>query len=380
VNNGRQIDRWAWRLVVILSIIQAGAYVGKETAAHYFWDLTSYVEALDSDFPYRAQRTFPFLYPPFAADLFTALRSHMFELVSIAYVAALVYFLVAFAQLTMPRRFEWLLAITAMGGLGIVSLQSGNVAIVMNLTVLGLALQAAMGQAWARRVLPIAIGFGALIKPQFIVYLGLLPCVEQSWKASLTKMAAIVAAVAAVYAGYMVLRPFDWSEYVQAITKRAVEEKDFAWGPAGFIKRWSDSNGAALTAYVAGLAAVAALALSAWRRSARMPAVALVSLAFVVLTFANPRLPLYDVYAAAIAIAVCCALSTPAMAWTLAAALGINVIPWAITEFARAPSDWPSWMQDLQIAHMAGIGGLLIMLAIEGVRPAAEPNRTEIVL
>ena len=52
----------------------------------------------------------------------------------------------------------------------------------MNLTVLGLALQAAMGQAVAVRLLPIAIGFGALIKPQFIVYLGLLPCVEHSWK------------------------------------------------------------------------------------------------------------------------------------------------------------------------------------------------------
>jgi hypothetical protein len=374
VSNAGHLERWAWRIVVILSIIEAGAYIGKETAAHYFWDLTSYVEALDSDFPYRAQRTFPFLYPPFAADLFTAFRSHLFEAVSIAYVAALVYFLAAFAQLTIPRRFEWLLAITAMGGLGVVSLQSGNIAIVSNLTVLGLALQAAMGQALARRALPIAIGFGALIKPQFIVYVGLLPCVEHSWKASLTKMAAVVTAVAAVYAGYMVFRPFDWSEYVQAITKRAVDEKDFGWGPAGFIKRWSNSNGAALTAYVGGLVAVGALAMSAWRRSAKAPPVALVSLAFVVLTFANPRLPLYDIYAAAIAIAVCCALSTPAMAWVLAAALAINTIPWAITEFARAPSAWPSWTQDLQLAHILGIGSLFSILALVGCTASKEES------
>ena len=372
MSGARLPERTVWLLIIGLSIIEAGAYIGKETAAHYFWDLRSYVEALDSDFPYRAQRTFPFLYPPFAADVFTALRSHMFELVSIAYVAALVYFLSAFAQLTVPRRFEWLLAMTAMGGLGIVSLQSGNIAMVMNLTVLGLALQAAMGQGLALRVLPIAIGFGALIKPQFIVYLGLLPCVERSWKASLATMAAVAAAVAAVYAGYMVFRPFDWSEYVQAITKRAVEEKDYGWGPAGFVKRWSDANSAAVTAYLAGLAAVAALALSAWRRSPRLPAVALVSLAFVVLTFANPRLPLYDVYAAAIALAVCCALSTPAMAWVLAAALGINIVPWAITEFARVPSAWPPWMLDLQIAHMAGIGGLLSVLALVGCTAPSE--------
>ncbi len=67
-----------------------------------------------------------------------------------------------------------------MGGLGVVSLLSGNVAILINLTVLALALRAAMGKPMALQLLPIAIGFGALIKPQFALYLGLLLCLERS--------------------------------------------------------------------------------------------------------------------------------------------------------------------------------------------------------
>jgi hypothetical protein len=82
----------AWRIVTILSIVEAGAYVGNE-AARYFWDLTAYVEALDTLYPYRFDRPYPFLYPPFAADLFRLAKSHLFELFSIAYVAALALFL-----------------------------------------------------------------------------------------------------------------------------------------------------------------------------------------------------------------------------------------------------------------------------------------------
>ena len=136
----------AWRIIAILSVVEAGAYVGTE-AARYFWDLTAYVEALDSVYPYRFDKPYPFLYPPFAADLFTLARSHLFELLSIAYVAAIAWFLGTVARLNIRRRFEWLFAITAMGGLGVVSLLSGNVAILMNLTVLALALRR---QRWGR--------------------------------------------------------------------------------------------------------------------------------------------------------------------------------------------------------------------------------------
>ena len=41
--------------------------------------------ALDADNPYRSDAKFPFLYPPFAADLFWLAQSHLFELMSVAY-------------------------------------------------------------------------------------------------------------------------------------------------------------------------------------------------------------------------------------------------------------------------------------------------------
>ncbi|MDO8679746.1 MAG: glycosyltransferase 87 family protein [Acidobacteriota bacterium] len=364
-----------WRIVAVLSVVEAGAYVGTETA-RYFWDLTAYVQALDTDYPWRFEDPYPFLYPPFAADLFTLARSHLFELLSIAYVAAIAFFLAAFAQLNVPRRFEWLFAITAMGGLGVVSLLSGNIAILLNLTVLALALQAAMGKPTALQLLPIAIGVGALIKPQFALYLGLLLVLERSRKAAVMKALAVGFAVAGVHTLYMLFRPDDWNEYVQAVVKRTVVEKDFAWGPAGFMKQFSDSSGAAFAAYLVALLLVSALAHAAWQKFVRtrqpVPGVALVSLAFVVLTFANPRMPLYDLYAAAIALSVCCALAgrTSGLAWVLVLALSINLIPWSIANFARVPSAWPWWLQHLQITHLLGIGGLLVALSRVGCRPA----------
>ena len=362
----------AWRIIAVLSVVSAGAYVGNETA-RYFWDVTAYVEALDSLNPYRFDRPYPFLYPPFALDLFKLTRSHLFELLSIACVAALVLFLKAFAAVKMRRPFEWLLAITAMGGLGVVSLQSGNVGIVMNLTVLACALQAAMGKPVALQLLPIAIGLGALIKPQFALYLGLLLCLERSRTAAVVKAMAVGIAVACVHAGYLLFRPNDWNEYMQAVVKRTAAEKDFGWGPAGFVMHFNDSTGAAFAAYIAGLLIVCALSYAAWRKTVRagqpVPGVAMVSIAFVVLTFANPRMPLYDLYAAAIAVVICCGLAGRAsgLSWVLVLALAINLVPWLIANFARTPSAYSWWVRDLQITHFLGIGALLVTLARTGL-------------
>lgn len=359
-------ERLSWLVVAALSVIGAGAAIGNENTG-YFWDLTSYVEALDSPYPYRAQRTFPFLYPPLAADLMRLARSHLFELASIAYVGAIAVFLTALARLRIPRRFEWCFAITSMGGLGIVSVQSGNIAIAMNFTLLAMLVHGAMGQSASRALLPVAVAAGSLIKPQFIVFLALVPLLEPL-RSAIVKVAVAGASVAGVYLAYMWWRPFDWTEYVTAVTRRAVTEKDYAWGPAGFIKNFNDSDAAALAAYVVGLLVVGGLSWLAWQRFKPSPEptrrLSAVSLAFVLLTFLNPRLPLYDVYAAAIALGLCCAAAQRSrMAWALAMALAINLVPWSITEFTRAPDAYPWWMWHLQITHFLGLGVIFIALA-----------------
>ncbi len=366
----------AWRLIGILSIVAAGAALGDENpafdGADYFWDLASYVMALDADNPYRSDAKFPFLYPPFAADLFGLARSHLFELMSVAYAGAIVLFLSRFGRLEMPRRFEWLLAVTAMGGLGVVSLKTGNVAIVMNLTLLALLLDAAMGGDRSRVLLPIAIGAGALIKPQFALYLGLLLVIERSRGVAVLKVLATGLSVAAVYASYMLLRPAEWSDYVAGVVNRTISEKDFGWGSAALFMHLTDTTAAALAGFAVTLAAVCALAYFAWQQPVReglvVPLVPLACLAFVVLTFANPRVPLYDLYAAGIALVVCCGFAARREgAWAMALALAINLVPWLIAEFARTPTAYPAWTTDLLITHMAGLGLLLASLARTGL-------------
>ena len=369
----------AWRIIIVLSVVEAGAYLGVE-AAQYFWDLWGYVLALDSEFPYRSTVSFPFLYPPFSVDLFTLARSHLFELLSISYVGAVALFIDAYARVPMARRVEWLFAITAMGGMGVVSLQTGNVALLMNFSLLAVALQAALGRPLYVQLLPIVIGFGALIKPQFALYLGLLPLVETSRRTAMIKIVAVAAAVVAVHGWYVVFRPSDWNEYVEGVIKRTLVERDFGWSPAALSTRFTTSPIAPHAAYAAGVLATAALCYAAWRRSAsagrQVPAVAIVMLVFVALTFANPRLPLYDLYAGGIALVICCGLSgAPSLAWVLAMVLAINAVPWSIAEFTRDPPAWPWWMHDQLITHLIGIGGLLIALSRVGFSNP-EPNRT----
>ena len=367
-------ERLAWRIIIVLSIVEAGAYLGDEVPkapSQYFWDLTSYVVALDTDLPYRSTETYPFLYPPFAADLFGLARNHLFELLSISYVAAAVFFIDAFARLPMPRRFLWLFAVTAMGGMGVVSLRSGNVALLMNFTLLGAAIHAALAHPLFVQVLPFVIGVGALIKPQFALYLGLLPFVEASRTTAIVKIIAVGLAVVGVYALYAVLRPFDWNEYVEGVFRRTVVERDFGWGPALVITRFTSAPVAVYVGY--GLAAFvgAALCVTAWRRSAHpVPKVGLIGLAFAALTLANPRLPLYDLYAAGVALIICCGLARNSriVAWALAAALAINAMPWLVQEFTRNPAAWPWWMKDELITHTLGIFIPLVALSRVGLQ------------
>jgi hypothetical protein len=368
-----------WRIIIVLSIIGAGAYIGNESAAreysHYFWDLTGYVIALDSEFPYRTTETFTFLYPPAAKDLFTLARTHLFELLSIAYVAAAALLLHAFWQMRVERRFEWLLAITAMGGMGVVSIQSGNVAILMNLTVLGLAIGAASGNQTYRRLLPLAIGVGALIKPQFALYLGLLAFVEPTLRSAATRLAIVALAIIAVHGFYVLARPFDWNEYTQGVVRQTMVKGDFGWGPAALATHFSNAPAAPYAGYIAGVVLAGASCFIAWRRSRPpVPRLATVSLAFVALTFANPRLPLYDLYAAGIACGIACGFAADGrrVAWTLMIAVAINLIPWTIGEFARDPPSWPWWAKDMLIGHLGGIVALLIALSRVGIATDAD--------
>jgi hypothetical protein len=367
----------AWRIIAFLSIVAAGAALGDERPrepSQYFWDLSSYVTALDADNPYKSDAFFAFLYPPVAADLFKLTRSHLFELMSIAYVGAIVGFLAAFARLEMPRRLEWFLAITAMGGLGVVSLKTGNVAIVMNFTLLALLIDAATGRSRSLQLLPVAIAVGALIKPQFLLYLGLLPVLERSRKTAVIEMLAVALIVIGVHASYVVFRPNLWSDYVTGVGQRTLNDKDFGWGAAALAMHFTGSTTAALAGFVGGLLIVGALAYLAWQRSARreppISPVSLGCLTFIVLTFANPRVPLYDLYAAGIALCVCCGLAARAEgAWAMAVALAINLMPWLIANFARNPSAYPWWTSDYLITHIAGLALLLGSLARTGLAP-----------
>jgi hypothetical protein len=94
------------------------------------------------------------------------------------------------------------------------------------------------------------------------------------------------------------------------------------------------------------------------------PKPAAISLLFLALTFANPRMPPYDVFVALLALAVACAYSaSTALPRLLAGLLAINLVSWVIDEFARLPASWPWWMQSSQVGHLLTIVVLLAALS-----------------
>jgi hypothetical protein len=204
--------------------------------------LSSYVTALSAPNYYESAAFFPFLYPPVAADIFKLARTHLFELMSIAYVAAVVFFLAVYSRLPMAWRFEWLFAITALGGMGVVSLRTGNVGIAMNFTLLALMLDAGTGSARSRILLPIAIAAGALIKPRFLLYLGLLPVLVRPLRSAAMRMAGAAFAVVGIHIFYVVFRATEWRDYVAGVNNRIMTEKDFGWGPSALFMHISNSN------------------------------------------------------------------------------------------------------------------------------------------
>jgi hypothetical protein len=232
-----------------------------------------------------------------------------------------------------------------------------------------------MGRSRSLQLLPVAIVVGALIKPQFLLYLGLLPVLERSRKTAAIKMLAAALVVIGVHASYMVLRPNQWGDYVTGVADRTMMQKDFGWGAAALSMHFTGSTTAALAGFAGGLLLVTALAYIAWRRSTRLglpiSPVTLTCLAFVVLTFANPRAPLYDLYAAGVALCICCGLAAGVEgAWAMAVALAINLVPWLIANFARNPSAYPWWTRDLLITHITGLTLLLGTLAYTGLAPS----------
>ena len=97
----------------------------------------------------------------------------------------------------------------------------------------------------------------------------------------------------------------------------------------------------------------------------------------MVLTFANPRVPLYDLYAAGIAVTICRGVSGRAVnSWAMVVALAVALVPWLVTEFTKTPLAWPWWTLDYLVADMAGMAVLLIALARTGLAPEASPKVT----
>jgi hypothetical protein len=112
--------------------------------------------------------------------------------------------------------------------------------------------------------------------------------------------------------------------------------------------------------------AVSRTSVKAGRTVAAVPVVAL---AFIVLTFANPRVPLYDLFAAAIAAGIACSFAADAqrLSWALVIVLAINLVPWTIEEFTPDPAAWPWWAEDMLFGHVGGIIVLLIALSRAGL-------------
>lgn len=376
------VDRLVWFSILVLAVLQVGVHLGNRFGSDYLWDLYVYVRAADDVQPYRTDERLLFVYPPFTLDAFRQVGTHLFETMLVAYTAATVWFAQEYAQLAIRRRGEVLLAALGLGGLGVVTLKSGNLTGFMHLALLAAVLRSLRRSELGSSGWLYLVTLFSLVKPYFVVY-GLLGLVVAPGRArrELARFAGVASAGTGVYALYWHFRPDDMRAFVRAVEWQAFTHSDFGSSPFGQLLTITGSQVAAFTGYIVVAAGMAALALWAagWSEptDARQRLTRLM-LGYAVLSFTNPRVHAYDLAPVVLCLLVAGVAAGGGSAVPIAAlaALAMNAVPPAIYNFAARPFETPYLLREATLWQLLGVAVVFTSVAFE-MRLRGRPSRAK---
>jgi hypothetical protein len=279
----------------------------------FFWDLEIYQKAvttfLSGGDPYALNGYLSFVYQPIVLRLMALFGTHLDTALVIGYIASLIYFLSSLRN----HPSWWLYSFLAFAycGMGTISVGSGNLTVFLHLILLGILLRNisktdTQPSYWA---FLIAVALFSIIKPYMAAYF-LIPliCSKQSINPKKTWALTLLAGLFVVVVVLLSSLYFDseFQAFLAAVKGQTLGKRDLGYGLVMYFYDYYLSAGSliyrAFLLHFVILGTIAAGTLYIAIRNQRIQDTHFVLLLYFLLTIVNPRLKVYDLFPALIAL------------------------------------------------------------------------------
>ena len=283
-----------------------------------FWDLGIYEKAVSvfrsGGNPYELNGYLSFVYHPLVLRFMALFGSHLEIALMAAYVGSLLFF---FSSLGSNRSW-WLYAFLAFAycGIGTISIGSGNVTAFFHLILLGILLRHISnrennGVASSNRFLLfiLLVVLFSLVKPYMLAYL-LIP-MALTWKSNQQRSTWTLVLLAASFLVFILILSSlyfgaEFQSFLSAVQGQTIGKRDLGYGLVMYFYDYYLSAGSliyrAFVLHFAILGAILLIMLFLANRSSALNSPRFVLLLYFLLTILNPRLKVYDLFPALVAL------------------------------------------------------------------------------
>jgi hypothetical protein len=283
-----------------------------------FWDLGIYEKAVNvfnaGGNPYELNGYLSFVYHPLVLRVMAWFSNYLGPTLIALYIASLLFFLSNLGS----NRSWWLYSFLAFAycGIGTISIGSGNVTVFFHLVLLGILLRSINAEQTLKAnsgklttIFILAVVVFSLVKPYMLAYL-VIPLVL-TWKTqqqksiwSLTFLAGLVLALTLLLSSLYFGAEFQ--SFLSAVQGQTIGKRDLGYGLVMYFYEYYLSAGSliyrAFVLHFAILSAIILTTLYLAKRSGILNSSRLMLLVYFLLTILNPRLKVYDLFPALIAL------------------------------------------------------------------------------
>ncbi len=283
-----------------------------------FWDLGIYEKAVNvfnaGGNPYELNGYLSFVYHPLALRVMAWFGNYLGPAIIALYIASLLFFLSSLGS----NRSWWLYSFLAFAycGIGTISIGSGNITVFFHLVLLGILLKSITAEQTLKAnsgklstAFILAVVLFSIVKPYMLAYL-LIPLVL-TWKTqqqksiwSLTFLAGLVLALTLLLSSFYFGAEFQ--SFLSAVQGQTIGKRDLGYGLVMYFYEYYLSAGSliyrAFVLHFVILGAIILTTLYLAKRSGILNSSRFMLFVYFLLTILNPRLKVYDLFPALIAL------------------------------------------------------------------------------
>ena len=283
-----------------------------------FWDMGIYEKAVSvfrsGGNPYELNGYLSFVYQPLVLRFMALFGSHLEIALMAAYVGSLLFF---FSSLGSNRSW-WLYAFLAFAfcGIGTISIGSGNVTVFFHLILLSILLRHisnrennGVASSNGFLVFILLVVLFSLVKPYMLAYL-LIP-MTLTWKSNQQRSTWTLVLLAGSFLALILILSLlyfgaEFQSFLSAVQGQTIGKRDLGYGLVMYFYDYYLSAGSliyrAFVLHFAILGAILLITLFLAKRSGALNSSTFALLLYFLLTILNPRLKVYDLFPALIAL------------------------------------------------------------------------------